>query len=74
MKKNEGTVRTILRSLEIPLFFPLPAAKAEEETVQEKGILRRAATAKTQRCTLFILCKKPIHLVTTRTRLFGHGD
>lgn len=57
-----------------PSFFPLSAAKAEEEAVQEKGILRKTVMSKAQGCTLFIMCKKPIHLVTTRTCLFGDGD
>ena len=55
-------------------FFPLSAAKAEEEAVQEKGILRKTVMSKAQGCTLFTLRNKPIHLVTTRTCLFGDGD
>lgn len=50
--------------------FSLFAAKA----VQEKGILRKTVMSKAQGYTLFIMCKKPPHLVTSRTRLLGDED
>lgn len=74
MKKNKCTIRNITRSLEIPLFISLSAAKAEEEAVQEKGILRKTVMPKVQGCILFLTSKKPIHLVTTRTCRFGDWD
>lgn len=77
MKKNESTINALKNYTEISRnspFLSLSAIKPEEEAVQEKDILRKTVMSKAQACTLFILCKKPIHSVTTRTCLFRDTD